>query len=131
MNNNKSNSMITINANIENVWYALTNEDMLTKWYAPESPWHTPMLKKGEKMLFILMPNVHNSLTEELPMNLIIEEVIPYKEFSFSIESIDGTISFIMEEQVDSIKVVSNTAGFDESLANLKALVEGDVLPNM
>lgn len=46
---------------------------------APGSPWKIPNLKKGEKMVFILKPNPYNRLTEELPMKLLIEEVIPYK----------------------------------------------------
>lgn len=49
MTNEAVNSSIIINKSVEKVWFALTNEAMLTKWYAPGSPWKIPSLKKGEK----------------------------------------------------------------------------------
>jgi hypothetical protein len=38
-------------------------------------------------------------------------------------------ISFSLESQQDGIKVMANMGGYDESLANLKALAEGKELP--
>lgn len=129
MSNEKINSTVSINARIDDVWQALTNEDMLTKWYAPNSPWKIPILAKGEKMSFTLMPNAHNSLSEEFPMDLTIEEVIPCKQFSFSIDLVEGVTSFVLKEVGNVVRVESNSDGYSESLVNLKALVEGNELP--
>jgi hypothetical protein len=129
MGDNQKNSEVIVNANIDKVWQALTNEDMLTKWYAPNSPWKIPKLAKGEKILFTLMPNAYNSLKEALPMDITIEKVIPHKEFSFSVDSMEGIISCVLEELENSVKVEANTEDYDESLANLKALLEDKELP--
>jgi Uncharacterized conserved protein len=129
MKNAHKQSSILIHASIETTWNALTNEHTLTQWYAPGSPWSIPNLKKGEKMLFTLIPNQHNQLTESLPMDLIIEEIIPYQEFSFSFDSQKEKISFILEKYPEGTLVSTNTLGYDESLANLKALLEGNALP--
>lgn len=123
------NSFIKIDGNIEAVWDALTNEDKLTKWYAPGSPWKISKLHAGEKMLFTLMPNAHNNLTEKLPMLLTIEKVIPCREFSFYLDSQEMLISFIMEKEKSGVGVSTNMEGYDMSLANLKALVEGKEIP--
>lgn len=129
MMNKEVNSAIIINKSVEKVWFALTNEDMLTRWYAPGSPWVIPSLTEGAKMVFILMPNPYNQLTEKLSMELIIETVIPNVEFSFSIEGQNDIISFMLEKQSDKTKVSTNSPGYDESLANLKALLEYKELP--
>ena len=129
MKNSHKQSTLLIHASIETMWDALTNEHALTQWYAPGSPWSIPNLKKGEKMLFTLIPNQHNQLTESLPMDLIIEEIIPYQEFSFSFDSQKEKVSFILEKSPEGTLVSTNTLGYDESLANLKALLESNALP--
>ena len=120
---------VVIDADMEMVWEALTNADQLKKWYAPGSPWNIPRLEAGEKMLFTLMPNIHNGLTEKLPMSLTIEKVIRCREFSFSFDSQEPFISFMMEKEENGVKVSTNIEGYDMSLANLKALVEGREIP--
>lgn len=122
-------SSIMINRDIEVVWIAVTTEDKLTQWYAPGSPWEIPNLAVGEKMIFTLMPNAHNHLTEKLPMSLTIEKVIPHKEFSFYLDAQQVLISFVMEEKREGTEVRANMEGYEKSLANLKALVEGTELP--
>jgi hypothetical protein len=82
-------------------------------------------------MIFTLMPSVHNKLTEKLPMSLTIEKIIPYEEFSFYSDLQQTLISFILEEDNSGIKVTTNMGGFDASLENLKALVEGKEIPNI
>jgi hypothetical protein len=125
----EANSFIVIDGDIEAVWDALTNEDKLTKWYAPGSPWKIPKLQAGEKILFTLMPNTHNNLTEKLPMFLTIEKVIHCREFSFYMDSQEILISFIMEKEENGVRVSTNMEGYDMSLANLKALIEGKEIP--
>ncbi|MFZ7103750.1 MAG: hypothetical protein ACOWWO_13995 [Peptococcaceae bacterium] len=128
MDHLETNSFIMIDGDIEAVWDALTNEDKLTKWYAPGSPWKIPKLQVGEKILFTLMPNAHNNLTEKLPMFLTIEKVIHCREFSFYLDA-QEIISFVIEKEKSGIRVSTNVEGYDMSLANLKALVEGKKIP--
>jgi hypothetical protein len=99
------------------------------KWYAPGSPWKIPKLQAGEKLTFTLMPSVHNKLTEEYPMSLTIEKIIPYQEFSIYIEAKQIILSFTLDEEANGIRVTINSGGFNQSLANLKALVEGKEIP--
>jgi hypothetical protein len=127
--NAEMNSFIVIHADIEVVWSALTDENKLTQWYAPGSPWEIPELSAGQKMLFTLMPNRYNNLAEKLPMTLTIGKIDPYREFSFYVDAQQTFISFSLESQQDGIKVMANMGGYDESLANLKALTEGKELP--
>ncbi|SHN56202.1 SRPBCC domain-containing protein [Desulfitobacterium chlororespirans] len=129
MDHLEANSFIMIDGDIEAVWDALTNEDKLAKWYAPGSPWKIPKLQAGEKMLFTLMPNVHNNLKEKLPMSLTIEKVAHCREFSFKMDSHEMLISFVLEKEKHGVKVSTNMEGYDMSLANLKALVEGKEIP--
>ena len=128
MNHTPDISSILINGDKETVWNAITNEDMLVQWYAPGSPWKIPNLKLEENVTFTLMPSPHNKLTKEFPMNLIIKKIVPYKEFSLYIESQHMLLSFILGKS-EGIRVTINSAGFHESLANLKALVEGKEIP--
>jgi len=121
-------SSIVIDGNIEAVWDAITSEDKLIHWYAPGSPWEIPSLAAGEKMLFTLMPNQHNNLAEKLPMFLTIEKVIPNQEFSFVADSQQTVITFILEQESRGTRVACNM-GFRESLANLKAFIEGKEIP--
>ena len=122
-------SSVLINGEKETVWSAITNEDKLLQWYAPGSPWKVPNLKAGEKVIFTLMPSVHNNLTEEYPMSLTIEKIIPYQEFSLYLEAQQMLLSFTLDEEANGIRVTINSEGFNQSLANLKALVEGKEIP--
>ena len=122
-------SSIFINGDKETIWNALTKEGKLSQWYAPGSPWEIPNLKVGQKGTFTLMPSVHNSLTEKFPMTLTIENIIPYKEFSLYLDSQQMLLSFTLDEESNGTKVTINSGGFNESLANLKALIEGREIP--
>lgn len=128
-NNTSAISSVLINADKEIVWDAITNEDKLLKWYAPGSPWKIPTLKAEEKVTFTLMPSAHNHLTEEYQMSLTIEKVIPYQEFALYLDSQQLLLSFSLDEDGNHTTVTINSGGYDESLANLKALVEGTELP--
>ncbi|TDL72103.1 hypothetical protein E2R56_16825 [Rhodococcus qingshengii] len=122
-------SSVWINGEKETVWSAITNEEKLLQWYAPGSPWKISNLKAGEKVTFTLMLSVHNNLTEEYPMSLTIEKIIPYQEFSLYLEAQQMLLSFTLEEEANGIRVTINSEGFNQSLANLKALVEGKEIP--
>ena len=128
-NNTPDISSVLINGNKETVWDAITNEGKLLQWYAPGSPWKIPTLTVGEKVTFTLMPSAHNNLTEEYQMSLTIEKVIPYREFALYLDSQHLLLSFILGEDVNCTTVTINSGGYDESLANLKALIEGEELP--
>lgn len=129
MSTSEVNSSIVIDGERKAVWSALTDEQKLTQWYAPGSPWEIPNLKAGASMTFTLMPNVYNQLTEKLPMSLTITKVVPCQEFSFILDAQQLLIAFVIEEEDGGTQVTANMAGYDESLANLKALVEGRELP--
>ena len=111
------------------MWNAITDEGKLSQWYVPGSPWEIPNLIVGEKVTFTLMPSVHNNLTEKLPMKLTIENVNPYQEFSLYLDTQQSLISFVINEESNGTRVTMNSEGFDQSLANLKALVEGKEIP--
>jgi uncharacterized protein YndB with AHSA1/START domain len=123
------NSSIVIAGSIEAVWRAMTDEEKLTQWYAPGSPWEIPNLNAGEKMIFTLMPSAHNQLTEKLPMSLTIEKATANQEFSFYLDSQQTLISFVLVKEKSGIRVTANMGGYEMSLANLQALVEGRELP--
>jgi hypothetical protein len=122
-------SSILIDGGKETVWHAITDGDEISQWYVPGSPWEIPDLIVGATATFTLMPSVHNNLTEKLPMSLTIETVNTYEEFSLYIESQQTLISFLLEEENNGTRVTMNSGGFNQSLANLKALVEGKALP--
>lgn len=124
-------SSILIVGEKQAIWNAFIDEDQISQWYVPGSPWDIPNLNVGEKMVFTLMPSVHNKLTEKLPMTLTIENIITYEEFSFYSDSQQMLISFVLKEEIDGIRVTTNMGGFDASLENLKALVEGKEIPNI
>lgn len=124
-------SSILIAGEKQAIWNAFIDEDQISQWYVPGSPWDIPNLNVGEKMVFTLMPSVHNKLTEKLPMTLTIEKIIPYEEFSFYSDSQQTLISFVLKEEINGIRVTTNMGGFDASLENLKALVEGKEIPNI
>ncbi|MFS0661038.1 SRPBCC domain-containing protein [Niallia alba] len=129
MDNTSDISSVLINGDKETVWNAITNADKLLQWYAPGSPWKIPNLKAGEKLTFTLMPSDHNNLTEEYPMSLTIEKIIPYQEFTLYLDAQQMLLSFTLEEGAYGIRVIINSDGFNQSLANLKALVEGKEIP--
>lgn len=95
----------------------------------PGSPWEIPNLQAGGKVTFTLKPNEHNHLREDLPLTLIIKNVAPYEEFSLYVDLHETLLTLKMKEEDNGIEVTVNSGGFNESLANLKALVEGEELP--
>ncbi|MGM0867500.1 MAG: SRPBCC domain-containing protein [Bacillota bacterium] len=130
MGNTEDKSFVWIDSNKEKVWNAIINKDKLTQWYAPGSPWEIPSLNVGDKITFTLMPSVHNNLIEKLPMTLTIENVDTYQEFSFRLDSQQILISIALTDEANGTRVTMNSEGFAASLENLKALVEGNELPN-
>lgn len=62
-------------------------------------------------------------------MTLTIKNVVPYEEFSLYVDMHEILLTFKMKEDDDGFEMEINSGGFDESLANLKALVEGEKLP--
>ncbi|MFJ8517224.1 SRPBCC family protein [Lysinibacillus xylanilyticus] len=119
-------SSIWIDASIGTVWRAVTDERQLTQWYAPDSTWEIPKLEAGEEMIFSIMPNEHNQLSEKLPMVLTIKNVTPNREFSFYLGIEESLIAIVLEEEQNGTTVTFNTSGYEASLVNLKALVEGN-----
>ena len=126
---NEENSSIWIDASVETVWCAITDEKQLLQWYAPGSTWEIPRLAAGEKITFTLMPNDHNQLSEKLPMILTINNVRVNEEFSFYLEVPETLIAIYLKEDKDGTTVSFNMGGYDTSLANLKALLEGNEIP--
>ncbi|WP_288580670.1 MULTISPECIES: SRPBCC domain-containing protein [Lysinibacillus] len=122
-------SSIWIEAKIDKVWQAITEEQSLSRWYAPGSIWDIPILTAGEKMTFTLMPNAHNQLSEKLPMELTIQQVKKNEEFSFYLEVPETLIAITLAQQGNGTTVSFNSSGYDASLANLKALLEGHDIP--
>ncbi|MCG7435924.1 SRPBCC domain-containing protein [Lysinibacillus fusiformis] len=122
-------SSIWIQAAVENVWQAITEEQSLSQWYAPGSTWNIPKLAEGEMMTFTLMPNDHNQLADPLPMQLTIQQVQKHEIFSFYLEVPETVIAMSLAEQDNGTTVSFNMQGYDASLANLKALLEGEDLP--
>ncbi|MFE4142838.1 hypothetical protein ACFX4I_13265 [Peribacillus sp. YIM B13472] len=80
--NNGINSVL-IHKNQETVWNAITNDEYISKWYAPGSKWNIPKLKVGEKAIFVLMPSAYNNLkdNESIPMSFTIQEIISNERF--------------------------------------------------
>ena len=129
MGNAEDISSVWIDEEKETVWNAITDANKLSQWYAPGSPWEIPNLHVGEKVFFTLMPSVHNNLTEKFTMSLTIEIINPYREFSLYLDSQQMLISFMLDEENNGTRATINSGGFNESLANLKALVEGKEIP--
>ncbi|WP_255505308.1 SRPBCC family protein [Lysinibacillus sphaericus] len=117
-------SSIWIDASIATVWRAVTEEQLLTQWYAPDSTWEIPKLAVGEEIIFTIMPNEQNQLAEKLPMVLTINNVTPNREFSFYLGIEETLIAIVLEEEKNGTMVTFNTNGYEASLANLQALVE-------
>ncbi|MFB7157672.1 SRPBCC domain-containing protein [Lysinibacillus sp. NPDC056232] len=122
----KDKSSIWIDASIAAVWRAITEEQLLSQWYAPDSTLEIPKLEVGEEMILTLLPNEHNQLSEKLPMVLTIKNVTPNQEFSFYLGIEETLIAIVLEEEQNGTTVTFNTNGYEASLANLQALVEGN-----
>ncbi|MFE3576406.1 SRPBCC domain-containing protein [Lysinibacillus sp. NPDC059133] len=122
----KDKSSIWIDASIAAVWRAITEEQLLSQWYAPDSTLEIPKLEAGEEMILTLLPNEHNQLSEKLPMVLTIKNVTPNQEFSFYLGIEETLIAIVLEEEQNGTTVTFNTNGYEASLANLQALVEGN-----
>lgn len=125
-------SSILIDADRETVWLAITDDKKFSVWYAPGSTWSIPKLEAGETAVFRLMPSRHNNLKpgESISMTFEIKEVIPNRKFSF-VSRDDGTLfSYELSAQSDKTEVTINMEGFDLSLENLKAFMEGRELPH-
>ncbi|WP_421049795.1 SRPBCC family protein [Lysinibacillus sp. UGB7] len=122
-------SSISIDVSLEKVWHAITDAELLTKWYAPGSTWEIPRLEAGEQIIFTLMPNSHNQLTEKLPMTLTIENVSIHQQFSFYLDIPETLIAISLADDMGKTTVTFNTSGYEASLANLKALLEGNEIP--
>ncbi|KON69802.1 hypothetical protein AKG34_14325 [Peribacillus butanolivorans] len=129
MGNTEDKCSILIDRDKETDWNAITNEDKLSQWYVPGSPWKIPNLNVGEKVTFTLMPSVHNNLKEKLLMSLTILNVNTFQEFSLYLDSQQMLMSFVLDEESNGTRVTMNSGGFDQSLANLKALIEGNEIP--
>ncbi len=121
-------SSVWIDASIATVWRAVTEEQLLMQWYALDSTWEIPKLEAGAEVFFTLLPNDHNQLVEKLPMVLTIKSVTPNREFSFYLGIEETLIAIVLEEEQNGTVVTFNSSGYEASLANLKALVESDIL---
>ncbi|WP_068985526.1 SRPBCC family protein [Lysinibacillus xylanilyticus] len=129
MTKHEEKSSIWIDASIATVWQAITDEEQLSQWYAPDSTWDIPKLEAGEQITFTLMPNEQNQLSEKLPMNLTIQHVIPNREFSFYLEVPETVIAIFLDEERNGTTVTFNMSGYESSLTNLKVLVEEKNIP--
>lgn len=121
-------SSVLIDGDMRKVWNAITDPLKLTQWFVPDSTWEIPCFEVGEKVTFTLMPNAHDGLEEKEPMSLTIENIIPFMEFSLSADSQPKFLSFRLKEE-KGIRVFISSEGYNESLENLKAFVEGKKLP--
>lgn len=130
MNTSENKSSILIDSDSITIWDAITDPLILSEWYVPGSPWEIPNLRKGEKGTFTLMPSRHNNLTTKLYMPFTIQSIHPYKEFAIYLDEQQVMISFTVEIESKSTKVTINSAGFDQPLENLKALIEGNEIPH-
>ncbi|MGZ9819495.1 SRPBCC family protein [Peribacillus simplex] len=128
---NTDRNSVLIHKNQEAVWNAITNDENISKWYAPGSKWNIPKLKVGEKAIFVLMPSAHNNLkdNESISMSFTIQEVIPNKTFSYSSDSDNLVFTFEIYPESEGTRVSINMDGFEQSLANLKAFSEERELP--
>ncbi|MGE7693856.1 SRPBCC domain-containing protein [Lysinibacillus sp. NPDC094177] len=120
----KEKSSIWIDASIVTVWRAITEEQLLSQWYSQDSTWDIPKLEAGAEIIFTLLPNEHNQLSENLPMVLTIKNITPNREFSFYLGNEETLIAIFIEEEQNGTKVTFNSSGYEASLANLKTLVE-------
>lgn len=116
---------------IEAVWNAIVNDEKFSVWYAPGSQWKIPTLEVGKRATFTLMPSAYNNLNEDesMTMHFTIKEVIPYEKFTYYWDLNDLLITIELTAESAGTTVQFNQEGFDYSLANLKAYLEGNELP--
>lgn len=77
------------------------------------------------------MPSAHNNLkeNESIPMSFTIQGIIPYERFSYSSDSDELVYTFEISPESEGTRVSINMDGYELSLANLKACLEGKELP--
>lgn len=124
-------SSILIQKNVEVIWNAITNDESFSEWYAPGSKWSIPKLEVGSKANFTLMPNAYNNLKlgESILMDFTIKEIKKNRIFSLYSNEKDILLKFELIPEPDGIQVSLNMEGFEQSLENLKAFLEGKDLP--
>jgi uncharacterized protein YndB with AHSA1/START domain len=145
---------IWVDAPIERAWEAVSNDEMLSKWYSPGSFWKIPDLKEGATAEFHLLTNYEDPEAEKTLLTAKIEKADLNRKLSFRWNenpSFPGMLlvtNFILEEENGGTKVtiyetgyetVSEEerqmwidgvgAGYEAALENLKALIEkGDIV---
>ncbi|WP_438313072.1 SRPBCC family protein [Sporosarcina sp. FA9] len=126
-----SGSSIFINKEIETVWNAIANDEEFSVWYAPGFYWKIPIFEAGEQAVFILMPSSFNNLKdgESMSMNFTIKEVILNKKFPYYWDSNQMLFTIELTSEFDGTRVKFNQKGFNYSLENLSAYLEGRELP--
>ena len=124
-------SSVLINKDKETVWNAIVNDEKFSMWYAPGSKWDIPNCAVGEQAVFTLMPSSYNDLKEgeSMLMNFTIKEVIPNQKFSYYWDSNQMLFTIELRSESSGTRVQFNADGFEYSLANLKAYLEGKQLP--
>ena len=124
-------SSLVIKKDIYTVWNAIASDKEFSIWYAPGSKWVIPIFEAGEQAVFTLMPSVYNDLKkgESIPMNFTIKDVIPNQKFSYYWDSKHILFTIELTTELDGTRVQFNQEGFNYSLENLKAYLEGRELP--
>lgn len=124
-------SSILINKDIKKIWSAIADDKKFSIWYAPGSFWDIPVFEAEEQAIFTLMPSSYNDLKdgEKLSMNFTIKEVIPNQKFSYYWDSNQTLFTIELISESDGTRVQFNHEGFDYSLENLNAYLEGRALP--
>jgi hypothetical protein len=124
-------SSIVVKKDIYTVWNAIANDKEFSIWYAPGSKWVIPILEVGEQAVFTLMPSLYNDLKEgeSMSMNFTIKEVIQNQKFSYYWDSNQMLFTIELITEIDGTRVQFNQEGFNYSLENLNAYLEGRELP--
>lgn len=138
---------VWIDASPERAWQAVTEEEQLSLWYSPGSPWEVEALRVGANVLFHHSPNEYHDGTEIVTLVAEIVEVEPLKKFAvrweFAVEGPEMVTSFLIEEENGGTNVTITETGYETeeqakpteegyamSLVNLKAHLEGSSLPH-
>lgn len=145
---------IWIDAPVDLAWRAVTEDEMLTKWYSPGSIWKVPELQVGAVAEFHLMTNEEDPEAERMLMQAVIEAAEPNKKLTLRWQpnpNFPGMLlvtNFLLEEEKGGTKVTiyetgyetvneeerqmwldSVVEGYTAALENLKALVEkGEII---
>lgn len=134
---------IWINAPREQVWQAVTEQEQLTKWFAPGSIWHIQRLAVGGTALFYNTPDdvaVHTIEVIDTPHQFTLrwEEAPGVTMFTtfWLVEEKGGTRVTVQESGFEQLaaptrdtRIQQTSTGYDGSLHNLKALVEQGSVP--